>query len=201
MARRLDRNEEVQAKLRSRYLKGILAKHPNITADDVLWIGPLSDGLVKFGIFLRRKGTDRGRGRGLEQSWAGFMSEVAPEQLDTCKGFEDTALGFMRQGMEPMVNLTYNVVADEPGAILTSPATIENKETGLRETLWDPKIREDKRFGLHYLLRGDKFLKVLRPRRRNELGQELKWEWVLRPLSEGSSFITPAQREKQVASY
>ena len=105
------------------------------------------------------------------------------------------ALVFQREGGNP-VNLTRRtVLEEEPGAILNSIEIATNtkgedivvstvREPGpLVEVL--PKIREDLRFQLHYLMAGDRFKAQFASR-----GRTRSLEYSLRPLSEGNSLIS-----------
>lgn len=158
-------------------------------AEDVLWIGPLSDGLTSLGVFSRPKGTDKGRWPRLDLSFASFTQACESEGEGTAKGFFNTGLAFERPGQR-RVALNYKAVMEEPGEVLNSP-TRAPPESGYAIMEWEPRIREDRRFGLHFLLRGDYFLKRLEWKRRSELGQILTWEYRLRPAHEGPSLLTP----------
>ena len=99
----------------------------------------------------------------------------------------------------PTVMLNDRVRDEEPGELINSPVLVrdpETGETGVMSRVKDseheyvpfvPKIREDKRYGLHYMLTGDQVEFVFKTRR----GQLMVLRFVLKPLSGGSSLVTP----------
>lgn len=110
-----------------------------------------------------------------------------------------------RSGRVPTVILNNRLRDAEPGDLLNSYQIQQNPETGDFEAMeqihedefvkFDPKIREDKRFGLHYLLVGDEFSVSFFTRR----GDSIELNFRLRPIGEGSSLLTPAQATDMVA--
>jgi hypothetical protein len=137
-------------------------------------------------------------------------------------GFQRPTWPVSKSGRVPVVFLGSNVVDQEPGELLNSPRLERSPETGevgLFEALrkmkkgkdgstperseryqpenlipFVPKIREDKRFGLHYLMRGDKVTIDFATRR----GEPISMQYELRPLQEGSSLLTPERAVDEV---
>ena len=110
-----------------------------------------------------------------------------------------------RTGRAPTVVLNDRLRDNEPGELLNSPQSILNPETGEQELMeqvhegeykpFVPVIREDKRYGLHYLKRGDEFSVKFTTRK----GDPIELNFKLRALGEGSSLLTPLQASDEVA--
>ena len=104
----------------------------------------------------------------------------------------------IENGEAPTINMGTIVKDAEPGEILNSANVIKSEqlaagdvdmwEAGETELHFDPVIRLDNRFGLHYLKRGDQVTISgsgwPRPR-----VQEFEHKWILKPPSEGISFV------------
>ena len=104
----------------------------------------------------------------------------------------------IENGEAPTINMGTIIKDAEPGEILNSASVIKPEQLASGEVdMWEagetalhfePKIRIDNRFGLHYLKRGDQVTVSgsgwPRPR-----VQEFEHKWILRPPSEGSSLV------------
>jgi len=111
---------------------------------------------------------------------------------------QPTIKRLIENGVAPTINMGTIVKDAEPGEILNSPQVVKPEqlaagevdmwEAGTSEFSFEPDIRLDNRFGLHYLKRGDqvtiKGAGWPRPRI-----QEFEHKWILRPPSEGSSLV------------
>ena len=103
------------------------------------------------------------------------------------------------EGKSPTISIGTIIKDAEPGEIRNSPEVIEASqsledeevdmwEAGLTESQWNPRIRMDNRFGMHYLKRGDEITIVGEGFPRPGTPHfELKWR--LKPISEGPSLI------------
>ena len=110
-----------------------------------------------------------------------------------------------RSGRVPTVLLNDRLRDVEPGELMNSPQVVQNPETGEREVMeqisegnykpFVPIIREDKRFGLHYLMIDDAFSVSFKTRQNHSVELSFK----LRPLGEGSSLLTPEQSFEEVS--
>lgn len=102
------------------------------------------------------------------------------------------------QGEAPTIALGDVIKDAEPGEIINSPRTLERGqesatevdmwEAGLTEFEFNPRIRLDNRFGLHYLKRDDEIIIEGEgfPRPSSPRFREV---WRLRPISEGTSHV------------
>ena len=99
------------------------------------------------------------------------------------------------------ISLTARVVDEEPGGLINSYLIQQDPETS-EVKVWekpkgekpptkefDPHIRENKPFNLHYLLRGDRFTADFTRRG----GKKMTMRFSLRHPSEGSSLLAPEQ--------
>jgi hypothetical protein len=161
-------------------------------AGDVLWVGSLIDGLAYFladdlfpNIPAHAHGERRKRIKGLLADVRMVRKENEPAMH-----YSAVRVVMQRQGWPSPLYLTSQVVDVEYGALRNSPHRLENVETG--EVVWEPAplIILDKRWGLHYLLRGDAVTVEIVHRNT----RHVKYEFQLRPKSEGSSLI---QAEKK----
>ena len=172
-----------------------------------LYVGPLMSGMGIFmpelaDLVLRTRDEERNN-QSMRVRIKHFIQDLVDPRTGTRSGSAGGeiagtgfgALVFQREGGNP-VNLTRRtVLEEEPGAILNSIEIATNtkgedivvstvREPGpLAEVL--PKIREDLRFQLHYLMAGDRFKAQFSSR-----GRTRSLEYSLRPLSEGNSLIS-----------
>jgi len=159
---------------------------------DVLWVGSLIDGLAYFladelfpNIPSQAHGERRKRIKGLLADVRMVRRENEPAMH-----YAGVRVVMIRKEWATPLYLTTQVVDVEYGALRNSPHRIENVETG--EVVWEPAplIIVDRRWGLHYLLRGDTITVDIVHRNT----RHTKYEFRLRPKSEGSSLI---QAEKK----
>ena len=189
----------------------------------VLWVGSFIDGLLELTPemwFDRDGGWDvsgrpvrpEGR-RGLKLY---FMDVLRDRSANMGAGDVVSRVVMMRERWgvrkgEPLkLALTRERVIDmEPGAITFEPVPVVDVETGevllvdpvervkgasLRERVRRPMIRTDRQFGLHYLLRGDRFIFEWVTRRKENFIRTFE----LRAKGEGSSEIVAERREDLV---
>jgi len=174
---------------------------------NVLYVGPFLDGLATYlpellqAAFPRSNRPEDGR-RHMKSLFVDMQATGNNDRASNIT-MRDFRLfmerdAWKREGLPPTLNLTNATRDNEPGEILNSYYFSVNPSTGQPELLargkefeepkpWVPEIREDKRFGRHMLLRGDRFRATWTDRR----DREIEMQWALRPLSEGSSFLTP----------
>ena len=117
----------------------------------------------------------------------------------------DTWTPDARSGRVPTVILNDRLRDVEPGELVNAPQLVVNPETGQLEVVeqvhegeykpYVPVIREDKRFGLHYLMKGDHFTITFKTRQNNPV----ELNFALRPLGEGSSLLTTQQAFDEVS--
>jgi hypothetical protein len=170
---------------------------------NVLWVGPWIDGMLTFvesDLAALTKKADKRR------AFKGFLADTDATSplhaydLVTQIHFTRPSWPVQASGLPTVLNITRRRLGEEPGMIKNSfvfhndPETGEdrlvdpvNLSDGGRLTDVRPEILVDRRFGLHYLLRGD----------------EIEFEWAdrrfrifkqlfrLRPRVEGSSLIIP----------
>ena len=118
----------------------------------------------------------------------GQLERMSQQVLDRIKKFES-----------PEIALGEPIKHNEPGEVRNSPvfdinASLTEDEmddmwaSQMASDEWDPKMRRDTRFGLHYLKRGDRIDVNVQgfPRPSTEYTEHT---WILRPLSEGSSYV------------
>jgi hypothetical protein len=182
--------------------------------ESILFVGPFLDGLSSFLPemftipFPTTNGPEHAR-RHLKSMLADTMAGDRARNLMT----KDLSLIMRRSSWEPdkrsgrapSVMLNDRLRDAEPGELINSYQFLIVPETGERELVeqihegeWKPfvpNIREDKRFGLHYLLVGDEFSMKFTTRK----GSHVELEFRLRPPGEGSSLLTPAQQQETVA--
>ena len=111
---------------------------------------------------------------------------------------QPTVKKLIENGEAPTINMGTIIKDAEPGEILNSPDVVKPEqvtagevdmwEAGETEVMFEPSIRLDNRYGLHYLKRGDQVTISgsgwPRPR-----VTEFLHKWVLRPPSEGPSLV------------
>jgi hypothetical protein len=154
---------------------------------DVIWVGAISNGLVWLKLFQYLR------------LYNSFMGEVNSGTEGRCEAT------FYREG-QSAVRLGKVIKDNQPGEILNSPETapsvVDPRAAAEREDMWresyvadewDPIVRIDRRFGLHYLKRGDRIVLHFKgwPRPNTP---ETERVFVLKPPSEGNSFV-PAAKE------
>ena len=156
---------------------------------DVIFVGALSAGLVWLKLFADR------------MIYKNFMHEVNHQTDGRCEAT------FYRDGQES-VRLGEIVLDNEPGDIINSPEVLPSAVSAkiardraasgdmwrdaYTSDEWDPIVRVDNRFGLHYLKRGDKI--VLHAKGWPRPGSpEIERTYILKPPSEGESFVPIAQ--------
>ncbi len=187
---------------------------------DVLYVGPFIDGIVQFvpeiliaafpnnpnpvaarrhfkTLLLDTRPGDRGK-HFLAQDWSFSMKRLS---WPLVRG------EVPKISIEAGTETRRGVLTAEPGELMNSPTEYVDAETGeirlveykgsnIKHDPFVPKIREDKKWGLHYLMRGDLFVCHFRTRR----GQDVEMQYELRPASEGSSLLTP-ERQLDVQSW
>lgn len=175
--------------------------------EDVLYVGPLIDGLCLFAPQLVGVATWPSEG-GVEDRRRRLKHLLSSAGADGRAGnwnIRGAKLSLTRAGR--LVVLGARVSETEPGELINSYQMIQDPETG-ETSAWEflkprsaaeatahfgdrpakpfePIIREDKRFGLHYLLRGDLVVLEYTHRRSGAV----RMEFVLKPLSEGASLL------------
>ena len=157
---------------------------------DVIWIGRISDGLAWLGIVESRK--------------------LFKSMLHESSGQTDGQVEFLFRRDGRTTRWGDVIVDQEPGEIVNSPSaeSLEFLRGGQGRQIdwrpsgqlppWDAKIATDPEFGLHFLKRGDEV--IIRgqggwPKPRSP---EFEMRWVLRPPSEGSSFVPQARDDQGV---
>ena len=179
--------------------------------EDVLFVGSLLDGLVVYLPDVLQVAfntpTPQADGR---RYWKALLND---SQAGEGRAHTMTASGFTlvmereewkkaaTKRAPTAIALTSRVVDEEPGALINSYLIQQDPETGDWK-VWekpkgerpptkefDPRIRENKPFNLHYLLRGDRFTADFTRRG----GQKVTMRFALRHPSEGSSLLTPEQ--------
>jgi hypothetical protein len=185
---------------------------------DVLFVGRLLDGLTEYQVFDSRKlaknlinnitagRTFREPGIAGQFTGGGVVNMWFKAKEPRAEMYEALEKGvfsgspqieeLIRNGIAPTIAIGTVVKDAEPGEILNSPTVVDIQqegevdmwEAGLTESTWVPKIRLDRRYGLHYLKRGDEITISGSgwPRPRIE---EFEHRWVLRPRSEGASLV------------
>ncbi|HHT9130872.1 MAG TPA: hypothetical protein ACFYED_00090 [Candidatus Tripitaka californicus] len=185
---------------------------------DVLYVGPLIDGIalympqITFGIPNESDRPASDKRRLIKSILLDLQGGDRARMFD----IRDVLFIMLRAGWpktrngEPQqLRLSDRVVENEPGELTNSyeqtsdPETMETKwmerqgpkDAQGRKSLipFAPKIRIDKRWGLHYLRRDDRFTFSFTDRR----GFKQTMDFSLRPLSEGSSLVTPEIRTQQ----
>ena len=183
----------------------------------VLWVGPFLDGVVAYmpeiieAAFPRspKKVNERAHLKSIMNTMlagdrAGLMNVRNPE----LQMHRDTWPIPEGHTQVPMLRLGDRVRTTEPGELVNSPQEKVNPETNemsltefvkgrkdIGETKpFVPKIIEDKRFGLHYLLEGDYFEFSFYDRR----AQHVMLYFRLRPLGQ-TSLVTPELSTRTVA--
>lgn len=173
---------------------------------NVLYVGPFIDGLIDYvpeflsiafpnsPVETRRTNMKvllAGIGASVDRATHYVVRELQVNM--TRRGWAD------KGGRAPTVMLNDRIREEEPGELLNSYVVERSPETGELRLMarkkgsedemvpYVPKIREDKRYGLHYLMKGDEFEFVFKTRR----SQLVTLRYSLKPLSEGSSLITP----------
>lgn len=147
-----------------------------------LYIGPLIDGLVKFGVF-----EDRAEAKS-------FLDDA--KYGESHNRWRKAKLTIQRGGKK--ISLTKNITDAEPGEVLNSPVIDKDTSTvGDVKMVWNPIIREENRYKLHVLFKGDKITKwQSRGSRIGESKQPLEKTFIL--TDEGSSEITPEKSNDEV---
>ena len=193
-------------------LEGVYPDDAPETYDpNVVYVGPLIDGLVRLNVFIGRTpgaarqvaksffydSGDTGRGKGPENFSLVFERAIALGKK--AWPYDETRYG-------PEVEL--RSISGRPGDSV-EPGDIRNSaevESGGDGDIWarnvvvrdfEPVLLVDKLCGLHILRRGDRFVKTYVARRGGERKKVVE-TFVLRPLAEGSSYIRPTVRTERV---
>ena len=144
----------------------------------VLYIGPLLDGLVRWGIFASRSAA---------KSFFGDVQFGVPHNR-----WRKAEFKIKRAGKSEFVALKYGAVDSEPGEIVNSPREDTEESTpGYTHLVWNPVIREERKFGLHMLFEGDEIEMWSQGRGRDKT--PILRRFKLRPLSEGDSELIAQQ--------
>mgnify|MGYP001596537906 FL=1 len=211
--------ESIMQAIRAKYCPVIPGPKPKDGSDRpmiqdplVLYVGPITDGICLYAPEITGRATWPSEG-GVENRrprLKHLLSNTGASGRAMNWNSRNSRLTFIREGKGP-VALASRLLEAEPGELMNSFEMIQDPETGeiapwelLRrrdESLatthlgerparqFEPTIREDKRYGLHYLRRGDKLVFEYTHRRAGLI----RMEFELKPLSEGSSILTPAQ--------
>lgn len=188
----------------------------------VIYVGRLTDGLSQFlpEVFQQVfRTTEPSKYRGMLKR---MLSDIDPRprigDIDRPAGLmaaQNLSISVTRPGKFENLRLTRNIIDNEPGEMLNSPQLFIDPETNqpsLMEYMtrtaakkagwsgegdkpmksWTPRIREDKRYGLHYLQRDDSFHIIYDTRRR----QHVDVIYRLRPQNEGSSLVGAVRGEE-----
>ena len=187
-------------------VKGRDVEVPLLVPDPrVIYVGPLLDGLVQFmpevfGSDVVESATGTTGRRKLKI----FLMDSAPG--DRALNFFGGSLLWMQRegwhdkdGKQQTLTLSDKAFQMEPGEVRNSPVVATDPATGDQAIMerkhgelvpCEPIIFEDKRYGLHYLLRDD-FLQYEIINRR---GAHIVRRFKLRPVGEGSSEIKQVDR-------
>ena len=163
---------------------------------DVLWVGRFSDGLVALEIVESRK------------LYKSFVHSIKGGRGQPGGVDSQCQIVFQRPGERP-INFSDIVLDAEPGEMIHSPADVPMSEDGQPRSLfhstaagqsWNTAIRIDPDYGLHYLKRGDVI--TLRaqgwPKPMTHDGNPYEMKWILRPVSEGPSYVAPRTGEEDM---
>ena len=185
------------------------SERPMIQDPDVLYVGPLTDGLCLYAPEIVGKATwpSEGTPEHRRSRLKHLLMNTGAEGRATNWNSRNSRLTFVRGTTS--VSPGGRVVESEPGELLNSYTMLQDPETGewrawellhqKQEALattqmdgrfvrpFEPLIREDKRYGLHFLRKGDKLVFEYTHRRAGPI----RMDFTLRPLSEGSSLLTP----------
>lgn len=186
---------------------------------DVLYVGRIIDGLTWLRVFESRKlaknlinnipasqtFTRRGISGmftgGGEVSWSFSPAKPRAEMYKSLgKGaFSAGTERVIRDGIGPTINMGTIIKNAEPGEILNSPTTVTPKQVGEGEVdMWEageaefkfePKIRLDNRYGMHYLKRGDEINIISLGGWPKPRTPAFNHTWSLIPPSEGPSYV------------
>lgn len=182
----------------------------------VLYVGPLLDGLCVYAPQIVGRATWPSEG-GIEdrrRRLKHLLSSVGSDGRAANWNARNARLTIAREGKGP-VTLGDRIITSEPGELVNSYEAVVDPETGevvyweflhkrdealatshmgeRRARVFVPVIREDKRYGLHYLRRGDTATFEYVHRKAGPI----RMEFSFRPLSEGDSLLTSAQAAKQ----
>ena len=199
-------NERIMTAIHGAYID----KVPQEQRDNVLYIGPFIDGLTIYLRELLQVGFPANPDN--EPSLRRHMQQLLRDTQPGMRGrhflVQNLELLMQRpswqlnnRGELPKVVVWNRMVEVEPGELMNSPVEEYDAEEGVTRLVerkgekivkdpFVPKIREDKRYGLHYLLRGDRFDISYNTRR----GEHISMRYELRPPHEGSSLITPERQ-------
>jgi len=170
---------------------------------DVVWVGPLIDGLISLGVFGGRTAKEarhNAKAFFYESSDVDVNPLKGPDAfnltIERCEtlGNETWPYAGTRYGREVLLRNISGKAGDsvEPGDIRNSPTPItEAGDIWAREQKFEeysPKILVDERLGLHILHRGDRLVKNAVVRRQGR-SVKIRETFILRPLSEGSSLL------------
>lgn len=183
-----------------KYVPRIEVEGKKIPDPDVLFVGPFLDGILPYipEIFnYPFQNTSRVEERRAQLKGLILNSRVNPDRAVNILARDFTFKFSPREG-GPSVILGERVVDEEPGELLNSPQLIRHPETGELTLLmykkgsrdtepFKPVIRVDKQHGLHYLRKDDKFEISFLTRNK----EAMQYRYILRPLGEGSSLLTP----------
>ena len=186
---------------------------------DVIWVGDILDGLCLYLPEINQAAFSHNPSTQPDDLRRHLKSLLR----DTATGGEVQATHFLVQELvflmrrqswakakgqdtPAWVRLNDRLRENTPGELLNSPQIVQDDETmelqikgfgkdGIANQPVEPVIREDKRFGLHYLKKGDEFTFTYKDRRKN--AHTLRF--ILRPLGEGSSLVTPERSTEVVA--
>ena len=199
----------IQDAIKVKYTPRITQNGKEIPDPDVLWVGDLIDGMclylpeINTAAFSHNPSTAPDD---LRRHLKSLLRDTAPGGEVHATHFLVQELSFLMrrpswpkqkgQDSPAWVRLSDRVKDNTPGELMNSPQIVQDDETmelrmrgldekGLASKDIEPIIREDKRFGLHYLKRGDEFTFSYKDRRKN--AHMLRF--VLRPLGEGSSLV------------
>lgn len=176
---------------------------------DVLWVGPFLDGLQWLlpELFARSEGQNirnlpvlPGGRRGIKLFFMDVGRDASAEAGDVVAGvvMQRADWGVDAEGqVKRLLFRKDRMIDEEPGELLNALTVVADLETGAQRLVnpttgepAEPFIREEKRFGLHYLKRGDFFKFEWITRRKRYVAREFR----LRPPTEGSSELQVEQR-------
>jgi|TARA_R110000823_G_scaffold29554_1_gene85594 hypothetical protein len=190
----------------------------DIPDPDVLYVGRFLDGLVDLQVFESRKlaknlinnipagATFRQPGISGQFTGGGKVNMWFKAAEPRAEMYEALAKGqfsgqpevetLIRNGEAPTIAIGTIIKDAEPGEIINSPTVVDVPpgeevdmwEAGLTESSWKPKIRLDRRYGLHYLKRGDE-ITISGAGWPKPRVQPFEHKWVLKPRSEGRSLV------------
>ena len=180
------------------------AIHKAYGSEDAVWVGPLIDGLAwlladdvlrELQIPAHDWGSKRRWFKALLSDATSLRQPEGPATHFRAAQVSVQRAAWAKPKQEPpRIYLTKNVVDNEPGTLINSPKLVLDPETGIVTVEPLPIIREDKRYGLHRLLKGDR----IHIQYTNHRRQYFAFDFDLRAKAEGPSLVTPDRRSTDI---